>query len=98
MKYRKLATDVVEAVGGVGNVDAVVHCVTRLRFTLKDEGKVDDATVKGIDGVLEVMRSGGHYQVVIGTHVEDVYADLLETFPRLKEDEPDFDLGGAPRR
>lgn len=77
MKYEQLAKDILANVGGKENVSSVVHCVTRLRFKLKDEGKANTEVLKNMDGVVTVMKSGGQYQVVIGNHVPDVYADVL---------------------
>ncbi|YCI74962.1 beta-glucoside-specific PTS transporter subunit IIABC [Bacillus sp. R1-10] len=73
MKYEQLAKDIIENVGGKENVNSVVHCITRLRFKLKDEGKANADVLKNMDGVVTVMQSGGQYQVVIGNHVPDVY-------------------------
>jgi beta-glucoside PTS system EIICBA component len=77
MKYEQLAKDILANVGGKENVSSVVHCVTRLRFKLKDEKKANTEVLKNMDGVVTVMKSGGQYQVVIGNHVPDVYADVL---------------------
>lgn len=55
---------------------SLTHCVTRLRFVLKDEGKAQDDALKKMDGVVTVMKSGGQYQVVIGSHLLEVYADV----------------------
>lgn len=77
MKYEQLAKDIIENVGGKENVNSVVHCVTRLRFKLKDEGKANTEVLKNMDGVVTVMKSGGQYQVVIGNHVPDVYKDVV---------------------
>ncbi|WP_462413007.1 beta-glucoside-specific PTS transporter subunit IIABC [Neobacillus sp. Marseille-QA0830] len=77
MKYEQLAKDIIQNVGGRENVNSVVHCVTRLRFKLKDEGKANTEVLKNMDGVVTVMKSGGQYQVVIGNHVPDVYAAVL---------------------
>lgn len=73
MKYEQLAKDIIANVGGKENVNSVVHCVTRLRFKLKDEKKANTEVLKNMDGVVTVMKSGGQYQVVIGNHVPDVY-------------------------
>lgn len=77
-KYRKLAEDIVENVGGIENISSVTHCITRLRFHLKDEGKAKDDVLKAMDGVVTVMHSAGQYQVVIGNHVPYVYEDVCE--------------------
>lgn len=77
MKYEQLAKDIIENVGGKENIRKVVHCITRLRFHLKDEGKANTDVLKEMDGVVTVMKSGGQYQVVIGNHVPDVYKAVL---------------------
>lgn len=78
MKYEQLARDIIQHVGGKENVNSVVHCITRLRFKLKDEQKADTETIKNMDGVVTVMKSGGQYQVVIGNHVPEVYKAVVE--------------------
>ena len=76
MKYENLAKDIIKNVGGKENVNSLCHCVTRLRFKLKDESKANTDVLKKMDGVVTVVKSGGQYQVVIGNHVPDVYADV----------------------
>lgn len=76
-KYEELAREVVKHVGGRENVISLTHCITRLRFKLKDETKAHDDVLKNMSGVVTVMKSGGQYQVVIGNHVPDVYADVM---------------------
>lgn len=78
MKYQKLCEDIIKNVGGKENVASVTHCVTRLRFKLHDESKADTETMKKTEGVLQVITTGGQYQVVVGTAVDEIYADLLE--------------------
>ena len=77
-KYEQLAKDIILNVGGKENVNSLSHCVTRLRFKLKDESKANDEVLKKMDGVVTVMKSGGQYQVVIGNHVPDVYAVVCD--------------------
>lgn len=69
----KLAAEILEMVGGADNVTFVAHCMTRLRFNLKDESIVDDAKVKAIDGVIDIRHSAGQYQVIVGPKVDKVY-------------------------
>jgi len=78
MSHEKLAKDILALVGGKENINNVFHCVTRLRFKLKDESIAKTEELKDLDGVVTVMKSGGQYQVVIGNHVPDVYATLLK--------------------
>lgn len=76
-KYESLAREIVKNVGGKENVTGLVHCITRLRFTLKEESLANDEVLKKMDGVVTVMKSGGQYQVVIGNHVAEVYEDVM---------------------
>lgn len=76
--YTDLAKDIIEHVGGKENVKSVRHCITRLRFQLKDEGKADTEYLKKRDGVVTVVQAGGQYQVVIGNHVPEVYDAVLK--------------------
>lgn len=78
MDYRKTAETVIEKVGGKENVVSVMHCITRLRFVLKDEGKADDDAVKAIDGVQGMVKQGGQYQVIIGTSVPKVAEEVAK--------------------
>ena len=76
-KYDGLARIIIQNVGGKGNVTALTHCVTRLRFKLKDESKAQTDILKETDGVVTVIQSGGQYMVVIGNHVPDVYDAVI---------------------
>ncbi|MGX0159390.1 beta-glucoside PTS system EIICBA component [Staphylococcus cohnii] len=73
MKYENLAQEIVEKVGGEANINSLTHCITRLRFKLKDESKADTEFLKNHYEIVTVMQSSGQYQVVIGNHVPDVY-------------------------
>lgn len=74
--FKKIAADVLEAVGGQENINNVTHCMTRLRFDLKDDTLAKDDVVKSIDGVLGIARSGGQTQVIIGPSVSSVFKEL----------------------
>ncbi len=73
----KIAADVLAAVGGKENVGSVFHCMTRLRFQLKDRNVVSDDAVKGVKGVMGIQEKGGQYQVIIGTNVPEVYEEIV---------------------
>lgn len=77
-KYTELVNNILKNIGGKENIVSVTHCVTRLRFNLKDESIASDEVLKKMDGVVTVMKSAGQYQVVIGNHVPDVYAEVLK--------------------
>ena len=77
-KYDGLARIIIQNVGGRDNIDSLTHCVTRLRFKLKDEGKAQTDILKETDGIVTVVQSGGQYMVVIGNHVGQVYDAVCE--------------------
>ena len=78
------AEQIVEKIGGPGNITSLTHCATRLRFELKDAGLVDQAAIEKIPGVLgAVPQSGDRFQVVIGGAVANVYADITN-LPSMK--------------
>ncbi|MBS5063304.1 MAG: beta-glucoside-specific PTS transporter subunit IIABC [Hungatella hathewayi] len=76
-KYDGLARIIVQNVGGKDNIAGLTHCVTRLRFRLKDESKANTDILKETDGIVTVIQSGGQYMVVIGNHVPDVYDAVI---------------------
>lgn len=76
MNYESTAKKILQRVGGKENVISLVHCMTRLRFTLKDESLVDDEAVKKTKGVMGVMKKAGQYQIIIGNDVANVFAEL----------------------
>lgn len=93
-KYESLAGAIVEKVGGSGNISAVRHCQTRLRFTLRDTGKADKEGIGNLDGVAQVVESGGMFQVVIGMHVAEVFEEVEKLVPdREGQEEPDTENG-----
>ena len=77
--YRSMAQAIVAGVGGEDNVSALTHCVTRLRFSLKDKAKANADELKKINGVIQVVDAGAQYQVVIGNEVTDVYDAILQS-------------------
>lgn len=79
--YDELAKQIVKHVGGVENINGLTHCVTRLRFQLKDNNKADEAALKSLNGVLTVVIGNGQYQVVIGNAVGDVFDTIFRLFP-----------------
>ena len=79
-QYHELAGEILKNVGGIENVKNVRHCITRLRFVLKDEKIANDDVISNLDGVIQVMKAGGQYQVVIGAAVDDVYEELVSVY------------------
>ena len=79
--YAALATTVVTALGGADNIAAVTHCMTRLRFVVKDETQIDSAMLKSTPGVMGVVRSDSQCQVIIGNTVSQAYAEVVRLLP-----------------
>ena len=78
------AQEILDAVGGPGNITHFTHCATRLRFELRDASVIDKDTVEAIDGVLgAVPQSGDRYQIVIGGAVQSVF-DEINNLPSMK--------------
>ncbi|MGV3303943.1 beta-glucoside-specific PTS transporter subunit IIABC [Streptococcus suis] len=74
--YIALAKTIIEKVGGEENINSLIHCATRLRFNLKDESKAHTDSLKNTAGIINVIQSGGQYQVVIGSDVIDVFTAI----------------------
>lgn len=87
--YGYLAKNILKLVGGEENVSFVMHCATRLRFTLKDMNKANTQAIKDLKGVIDVIIKNGQYQVCIGPDVIDVFAELKKIGNFTKEDEKD---------
>lgn len=77
-KYSAVAAELIQHLGGKENIISVTHCMTRVRFDIKDRAKIDEKAVKMTDTVIGVMDTAGQYQVVIGDEVGQVYNALVE--------------------
>lgn len=77
MSYEVLAKDIIAAVGGEGNVETLAHCATRLRFGLKDKSKFDKQALESNGQIMGIMEIKGTVQILIGTHVNDVFKTIL---------------------
>lgn len=86
MKYDKDAEAIIAGVGGAENIASAYHCITRLRFTLKDNAKADAAALTAVPTVMGVNDTGGQYQVVIGDKVAEVFQAVAAKEPRLAAD------------
>lgn len=95
--YEKLAKEIVGYIGGSENVNALVHCATRLRFKVKNTQNVDKKKLEQLEGVITVLDSGGQIQVVIGQHVADVYDTIFEVADLKKENQSDAEESGEKK-
>jgi len=82
--YEHLADAIVTGVGGTENINSLFHCVTRLRFRLKDTGKANKDEIEKLAEVLSVVEGNGQFQIVIGNEVTDVFDALNERYPIVK--------------
>ena len=82
--YDKLSKEIISMVGGKENIINLIHCATRLRFTLRDESIAETDKLKKTEGILQVVQSGGQYQVVIGNHVEQVYDQIMKDLGKIE--------------
>ncbi|HFL3240518.1 TPA: beta-glucoside-specific PTS transporter subunit IIABC [Clostridioides difficile] len=77
MKYKDLNENIIKLIGGKENIKSVAHCVTRLRFTLNDRSIAKTEEIKKLKGVIDVVSNDVAYQIIIGTHVVDVYNEFM---------------------
>lgn len=94
--YEDLANQIITHVGGTNNILGLTHCVTRLRFRLKDDKIADKDAIKKLNGVLSVVIGNGQFQVVIGNAVEDVFNTILRLYP-IKSEKNEKDEGKAEK-
>lgn len=76
--YNKLAHDIIREVGGAENIVNATRCATRFRLVLKETPKGAKEKIAELPGAITVVENNGQFQVVIGTHVGDVYAAAAE--------------------
>ncbi|SPZ03247.1 PTS system, IIabc component [Proteus mirabilis] len=78
MNYKEFAKQILAIVGGEDNIKSLVHCSTRLRFTLHNEDKIDPSKAKANSKILSDVMKGGQYQLVIGNDVDKVFNELTK--------------------
>ncbi|AST84562.1 glucose PTS transporter subunit IIA [Latilactobacillus sakei] len=83
--YKEISKNIIEGVGGEENIKSLTHCVTRLRFVLKDTAKVKQDMLEQMPIVMTALSTGGQYQVVIGPKVTDVYDAVMVELGNLED-------------
>lgn len=91
-KFEKIAEEILERIGGAANISNCTHCMTRLRFTLKDTSLVKAEEIEALQGILGIKNAGGQFQVIIGKDVNDVY-DCVCKIANIKTTELDITDG-----
>lgn len=84
MKIEEQSHHLIDDVGGLSNIQTLTHCVTRLRFVLKDKSKVKKAEIEQLDDVIDVQESAGQFQVIIGPKVDKYYQKIVSDNPSLE--------------
>lgn len=97
-KYEELADRVVDELGGKDNITYFTHCVTRLRFNVKDKSKVNKTNIDQISGVLGSQWQGEQYQIIIGQSVGDAYDLIAEKTGLQRQDAVDENLDGEKKK
>lgn len=76
--YSKSAEKLIEAMGGKENIKKVFHCMTRLRFYVKDKNKINETDIKNLTEISGVNWYQDQFQVIAGNHVNDMYEELIK--------------------
>ncbi|KOC90299.1 PTS transporter subunit EIIC [Winslowiella iniecta] len=82
MNYKNIADQIVAAAGGNDNITSVTHCMTRLRFVIKNKSKVDEPTLRAVEGVLGVVDATGQLQIVLGKTLLPIYSEVEKAHQR----------------
>lgn len=88
MERQEIVTKIIEYVGGKDNISNAWHCMTRLRFDLKDRTLINEEGIKGLEGIMGIQYAKEQLQIIIGTSVHKYYEILMQKLD-LQEDVPD---------
>lgn len=77
---KRLAKEIMAHVGGADNIASLNHCSTRLRLTVKNDEAFDSEAIKKIDGVLDVLKAMGGYQIIVGNNVSKVFKEITSNY------------------
>lgn len=86
-ELKGIAQEILEAVGGEDNVISLGHCMTRLRFSLKDTSKASDVAARQVKGVKGVSKAGGQYQLIIGSGTVDEYFNAIHAIASFEQED-----------
>ncbi len=89
MNYKETASKIIELVGGCENIKSHTHCMTRLRFVLKDNSIAQEALLNEMVEVQGVVNKAGQYQIIIGAQVDELYKEVNQQCPIIEETESD---------
>lgn len=86
-KYEKLASFIINNIGGKDNIVNITHCMTRLRIKLKDNDKVNIEELESNNNIISCQKAEGKLQVIIGTQVGEVYEEIIQQIGKVKTNE-----------
>ncbi|MFS0924606.1 beta-glucoside-specific PTS transporter subunit IIABC [Enterococcus casseliflavus] len=87
MNYDNLAKKIIVSVGGKENIKRLTHCVTRLRFELKDYNQVSAKDLEKETDVIGIANTGGQFQIIIGPNVDKVYEEVKKELGEFRQDD-----------
>ena len=96
--FEELSEKIVANIGGKENVSFFTHCITRLRFNVRDRGLVNTDAIKVLPGVLGVQWSGEQLQIIIGNDVTDVYDTIVKQTGLAKQEAVDENLDAGKKK
>ena len=85
---KELAKQCIEHVGGAANIQAVSHCATRLRLTLRDQSQVNEAALTALPEVIKVMQVGAQTQIIIGSDAPELYGVVSQLVDQAQSEAP----------
>ena len=85
---KELAKQCIEHVGGAANIQAVSHCATRLRLTLRDQSQVNEAALTALPEVIKVMQVGVQTQIIIGSDAPELYGVVSQLVEQAQSEAP----------
>lgn len=93
--YEEMSKQILELIGGRENVSVFTHCVTRLRFTVKDKSRVKTDEIEKTAGVVGTQWLGEQFQIIVGAQVDDIYKVMCQTggFEELAAIDENLDVG-----
>ena len=91
MNHRELSKEIIQLTGGQENITQAWHCITRLRFNVREQNKVQLAQIKALDSVLGAQFQNDQFQVVIGNQVAAVYEQIEDQMKQSGISKPETD-------
>lgn len=89
-KIKVLADEIIEKCGGKGNIQSAMNCMTRVRMTVKDQAKANEAALKSVQGVMGLVEADGQLQIIVGPSVATKVTEEIRSALGLGDEKPSF--------